>query len=993
MTHSQDKPSLPVGETCHGFRVVDVREVPSVHGLAYLCEHCETGARLLHIHCDDAENLFSINFATPPPDDTGLPHILEHAVLAGSQAFPVREPFFEMIKMSMATFINAMTGWDCTYYPVCSNVPEDLFNLAQVYVDAVFHPLLTENTFRREGHHVGPADEETPPHTLKINGIVYNEMKAAFSRPEGLLHRVVLRGLFPDTPYGRESGGDPDAIPQLTYQDFVDFHRNTYNPTNARFLCYGDISPEKHLEFLEPHLANLSPGPRAPAIPRQPRWSAPRAIEQRYEIGADEGLAAKTFLLSAWVVGGIEDIGEAMDLSVLGTALLGNEAAPLRKALIDSKLGEDVVFAGCSPLGREAAFRVGLRGSEPERMNAFRKVVDDTLRDLADNGIAERHVRAAFQQSAYLFREISSGFPLDVLDRVLDTWLYDLNPLTLLDAADLLDQRRERYEQRPERFQELIRERLLDNPHRLDCVLRPDRSCQTEKERRLAEDLAARRREMTDEEAQRIAEQTAEVEREAETPNTPEQLATLPHLSAADLPRQPREVPRTAHTLPGGGTFIQNHVFANGVNYLRLEFDLSQLPPELWNALPRYVDTVRKLGAGDWDFQEVAWRKAEATGGISVDASLRTALNPAGAPVLGLCISMKALDEQLPQALDVLEAILFEPNPHDRERFRDVIVQSRSRMRSELVRDGLTTARRHATRHLYPECALGQRLRGIPQLRTVERIAEQFDAEFDAMTQQVLRVRDCLLCGGRLSVSFTGSDGSCGHVRERLAAWTQKMPPPPAPPDVADFAPTDSTVYEGLAAAIQVCHCARAFRAPSLDSPDAPLLLLGTQLVNVDYMLSEIRLKGNAYGAGCQYRGLPGHIILYSYADPNSTRTFQVFDGLADYVRSAAWTQTELDRAIISAAKMYQSPVRPEAATTESLEQFRSGLDPERRKDLYQRLLNASVAEVRGAFLNALEQSANRTANCIVASQKRLEETAAELPHDLAIQPILLQEA
>lgn len=991
MKSSGSQTQLKAGDILRGFRVRYVRDVSGVRGVAYLFDHAATGAQFLHIHCEDPENLFSINFATPPPDDTGLPHILEHAVLAGSKRFPVREPFFEMIKMSMATFINAMTGWDCTYYPVCSNVPADLFNLAEVYFDAVFHPLLAETTFRREGHHLAPGDDQSPPQTLALNGIVYNEMKSNFSQPEGRLQRAALRGLFPDTPYGHESGGDPEAIPQLTYDDFVNFHRNYYNPTNARFLCYGNIDPIQHLEFLADHLDTVAPGPRAPDIPVQPRWLEPRRTEDVYAVDDDEELTAKTYHVSTWIVGGADDPVDQMQLYILGLILTGNEAAPLRKALVDSKIGEDVVFTGFSAVGRESVFRAGVKGSEPERASDFRERVMSTLESLAESGFDDRHVRAAFQQAAYDFREISTLFPLNVLEEVLDSWLYERDPLTYLNADELLAETRRRYAEDPHIFQTLIRERLIDNPHRLELLFRPDREHQNAVDEKLVRGLAARRQAMSDAEAGRVAEEAAHVEAEAGAPNTPADLATLPQLSVRDLPTQPRKVDTETAQLPGGGTFMHNRVFSNGVNYLRLEFDLRGFPADLWEAVPRYIETVQKLGAGDWDYQETAWRKTEATGGLSAGLELRTGIDPPGTPALGVSLGMKALDEQLAPALKLLETILFDVDPDDRPRFSDVITQTRARLRTRLVQDGLGTARRHAARHLFPEAERSEQLRGLPQLDRVEELVAGFDCEFPRIVESVCGVRDFLLAPERLNASFTGSPEAAQTVRARLVEWTARMRSDKRESAPTVFSPLSSSVYEGLAAPIQVSHCVRAFRAPGYESDLAPLLMLGTQLINIDYLISEIRLKGNAYGAGCQYRGLPGHMILFSYADPHIARTYRVFDGLLDYVHAAPWTKIELDRAIITTAKGFQTPIRPEAATSETLDHFRTGLTAERRAQIYQRLIGAEVEEVRNAFSQVLEQARDCAANCVVSSRKRLETAKTEMDVPMTIRPILRQ--
>lgn len=320
--------TLKAGDRAYGFVVESVTPVEELRAVAYQIEHEKSGAQLIHLHSDDAENLFSISFPTPPSDDTGLPHILEHAVLSGSRKFPVRDPFFEMLKMSMATFLNAMTGSDCTYYPVASNVKQDLFNLAEVYFDAVFHPLLTEETFKREGHHLAPAAQDQPTGDLTINGIVYNEMKGAFSNPESRLIRCAGRGLFPDTIYGRESGGDPEHIPDLTYADFKSFHETFYHPSNAHFFLCGDVPTAEYLAFLAEKLNDFEWQEVEPEIAHQPRWSEPRSTADSYPIGQGEPDQEKTYVLMNWLVGEGTDPQEVASLYALSQILLGNEAAP-----------------------------------------------------------------------------------------------------------------------------------------------------------------------------------------------------------------------------------------------------------------------------------------------------------------------------------------------------------------------------------------------------------------------------------------------------------------------------------------------------------------------------------------------------------------------------------------------------------------------------------------------------------------------------------------
>jgi Zn-dependent M16 (insulinase) family peptidase len=407
MSPTDARNEVCVGQVVDGFQIEQVTPLPELRATAVRAIHCQSGARVLHLFAPaDTENCFAVTFPTLPPDDTGVSHILEHAVLGGSKRFPVREPFFEMIKMSLATFINAMTSQAYTVYPVASNVRKDFFNLAEVYLDAVFQPLLTEDIFRREGHHFTLEDNADLAAPLKLSGIVYSEMKGASSMPERLMWQLAGCGLYPDTPLGRDSGGAPEHIPELTYEQFRRFHRELYHPSNGLFFLYGDIPTVEHLRFLAPVLNGFERREVRVATPRQPRWKAPRRLEKDYPIGVGEATAGRSFLTLNWLVGDALDPALVSDWNVLAVLLLGNEAAPLKKALIDSKLGADVFYAGAWDHAYEEEFHVGLKGSEAERADAFESVVLETLERLAAEPFAAGRVEAAFQQLAYETLEV-----------------------------------------------------------------------------------------------------------------------------------------------------------------------------------------------------------------------------------------------------------------------------------------------------------------------------------------------------------------------------------------------------------------------------------------------------------------------------------------------------------------------------------------------------------------------------------------------------------
>jgi len=988
MTESTSSP-LVAGQNINGFNVTAVTPLDEIEAVAYELRHTQSGARVLHIHNGDAENLFSINFSTPPPDSTGLPHILEHSVLAGSEQFPVREPFFEMIKMSMATFINAMTGPDLTYYPVCSNVKADLFNLAQVYFDAVFHPLLTEDTFRREAYHVAPADKNDPTGGLTVNGIVYNEMKGAFSNPEGCLYRAAYRGLCPDTLYGRESGGDPKVIPDLSYDDFLEFHKTYYHPENALIVLYGNIPTTDTLEFLAPRLNAFGENGLAVAFERQERWSTAREQEDTYPAGPDESLDAKTYVTMSWLAFDAADPLESLQADLLELILFGNEAAALKKAIIDSGLGADLILSGAGSLGFEGIFSVGIKGTEPANREAFQKRVIDELTRIADAGIAPAEVDAAFQQVAYHHLEIGTNYPLHIMSSVLSSWNYGRDPLVGLQMRSYLKTLRERYDKDPDLFSTLIRKWLLENPHRLTVTLTPDREMAGRTAAAFEKRMADERAELNDEEAQEVADAAEALDRLNDIPNSPEALALLPQLSISDLPRKLTHIPTAIETV-GGIELLRNDVPSNGINTLILDFDLQGLPADLWSYLPHYAEAINKLGAAGMGYEAIAHRRAASTGGLWCSPVLATHASSADQPAWRLRFYLKSLDDGIVAALELLHDLLFSVDPRDTQRLHDMLSQTVVRCRTNMVHDGRGTAVRHAARGLTPEGFLEEQVRGLPHLALSSQLLNAFKETHETMIAKIEAFRDVLLLRNRLTASFTGTDVAYSAARAALSTWVGNMPDTSLEIVPVGFTPYTTPPREGLAGPIQVSHGAMVMPAPHLSHPDEPLLAVASHLVRMDYALPELRFKGNAYGAGFDHNPIQRRITISSFNDPHIVRTLGVFNGVRDFVAEAEWTQVEIDRAIIATAKNQERPIRPFAATGDALERHVTGMTPERREQRFEKLKGVTPAAARQALLNVLEEGLPNAAVCVVSSRSKLEQANSKLKDaPLAIKDIL----
>ncbi len=986
------------GQHLHGFEVKAVTPIDELRAVAIELSHPRSGARLMHLYTADFRNWFSISPITPTLDDTGLQHILEHSVMAGSRNYPVKEVFFEIMKMSLATFdsTNAMNYIDHAFYYASSIVKKDLFNLAEVYFDSVFNPLLTEETFKREGHHLEPADPEQPIEDLKINGIVYNEVKNGLSDPRSCLYLTVDGNLLPDTCYAYNSGGNSLAIPDLTYEQFKTYHQTYYHPRNCYFFFYGNIPTSEYLLFLADKLAEMPKTetkgflhPLRPEISHQPKWRSPRTVTGTYPIGGDEPLREKTYLMLSWIIGGTTDPEDVILCSILNLILFGNEGAPLRRAIIDSKLGTDILNDFLRDFtGPNRTFCVGLVGSEADRVEAFTELVINTLTQIADTEIDKERVETAFQQITYNYQEVTPNFPFQMMTRVVNTWIYEKEPTLFLQMGTHLSAIRQRWEQNPCIFNELIRERLLDNPHRLTTILSPEPDMQARLDANVDERLKAIRAQLTDEQMQQIAADAAELERLNGQPNSPEDLAKLPQLRVSDLPEKPQHIPTTVETV-SGCPLLRNDIFSNGVNYLVLNFDLQGLPQHLWQHLPRYTDAISKLGAGRLNYGQMAQRTAAATGGLECSPNFSTHALNANHPVWNMQFRLKALDGKIEDALDVLRDLVFDVNPRDKERLHDVLSQAVVGYQDQIHGySGPNIANHHAARGISPQAHLSEIVFGLPQFRTSEMLLKRFEESYEELTDAIEQIREFLLVQDRVTASFTGSDAAFEALQGQFAEWISNMRCEPINPEATAFKLNDINLYEGLAAPIQVAHCAQTMPAPHYSHPDSVLLTIGSHILLFDYILTEIRLKGNAYDANFMYNPFDAALYQGSGFDPHVARTLNVFAQTVDYIKQVEWTQTDIDKAIIATASDYQKTIRPGQASTDALTHYLTGQTREIIEERYAQLRRATPKEVKRALLETLEANNDQASICVIASREKLETENQKMAQSLHIENV-----
>lgn len=958
------------GENRLGFRVKKISPIDSLRSIVYELEHVKSGARILHIHNEDSENLFSVTFPTLPKNHTGVPHILEHVVLSGSKKYPVRDPFFEMVKMSMSTFLNAMTDVDHTLFPVCSNVKQDLFNLADVYFDAVFHPLLSETAFCREGYALIPETTEQGESRLGINGIVYSEMQGAYSSAEAQVLNHIQQQLLAESAYQYDSGGSPDAIPDLTYQEFYDFWATHYHPSCGYFVFYGNIPTDEYLEFLAPRLEEYTRIEPTVLPEIQPKWKEPRTLVKGYSFDPEENQENKTFLTMHWRIGDASDSTLDVDTDVVNQLLFGNEGAVLRRVLMESGLGQDLVGCGDMNIGREKIFSIGLKGANRQDEEAFNALCLKELERLSREGFDDEDVLAAFNQIAYEALEIDASYPLDTFEDALLGWLYGKEPTLFLDSCRRLDECKKRWEEDRDYFRKWVKTYLCDNTHRLLLTVVPDTEQQARFEQSTRERLDRIHAKLSQEQIEALATMAQKVQEESGTPNTQEQLALLPQLKVEDLPEKCSRIDSDVEQV-GPVTCLFPNVFSNGLTYVILNFDLSGLPEHLWKYVPRFTDAIEKMGTEQRDYSEMSTLLASVTNGLETSLSFANHVDgQKECPVLR--IAFKCLDSQLNDAMELMQEMLFHVNPKSKKRLRTLINQAHTSVRTHMLNGAHRTAKLFALRDFSEQDRHAWEIYGLPQLELLKQIKNDFDGHYETLIEAITDIHRFILNPKRLIVASTCGEKSREIIKTKIEHWLSQMVDSDVVINKKSASVDVDKRCEALAGSIKVSHCFQAFRAPNMTSGNAALFTLGTQFLSQDFFMPELRLKGNAYGAFANYDSLQGLMTFGTFRDPHIVNTLDIFSQAHDFVKQATWTEEDLKHIIIGTAKNYVAPLRPDGVTALVLARHIQGITDEYRQCNYEQMKSASVEQIKGLMNELLEFGQAHSVTCVFSNRQRL---------------------
>jgi len=985
-----------------GFRLVEERNIPEIDTRARLWIHEKSGAELLSLRNDDENKVFGVTFRTPPKDSTGVAHILEHSVLCGSEKYPLKEPFVELLKGSLKTFLNAFTYPDKTCYPVASANLQDFYNLIDVYMDAVFHPLIPEHVFRQEGWRLEPAAPgQDAPHGLIFKGVVFNEMKGAYSSPDGVLQEKAQQTLYPDTVYGLDSGGDPLVIPDLTYEAFKEFHRICYHPSNARFFFHGDDPEDSRLELVDSWIAPMGRLEPDTGVPLQGRFDAPREFSLGYpadpaEDEGDDDQRNRCMAVLSWLFPEPPDVHQALAYDMLETMLVGLPGAPLRKALLDSGLGEDLAGVGLESELLQSYFSAGLKGIAPESVDAVQECILQTLQELRDTGLPAELVEAAVNSTEFELRENNTGrFPrgLHLMLRSLTQWLYGKNPMDALAFEAPLEALKARLAAGERVFEELIDRLFLENPHRVRLLLQPDEGLAQQLREQEQQRIAAMAADLDEAGRKELARKAEELLALQQAPDDPEALARLPRLTLADLPQRNTAIPCVQGEI-GGATTLLHDLPTSGLLYLDLSFDMGPVlrsRPALTPLAPLFARALLEMGTRKRDYVAMSMRIARKTGGVDAEP-FATSRHCSAQALSGMLLRGKSTLVKAGELAEIVQELLCEADFSDAARLGQLVQEELAGLEQRLAPMGHRMALSRVAARFSESGMLNEAFHGVNQLFFLRRLATVMRTNPGAVLQALDDFRTLALHRQGLVCNVTAPSASLQGVQEALDGLVVSLPT--APGDAAatgdfedlmgpDYSRPDAGAYaldaarEGLQLTSQVNYVAKAANIYSLGYSFHGAILAGIRLLSTGWLWDRVRVQGGAYGAFCHLDRLSGALSMASYRDPNITRTLQAFDEAAQALERMARDREALESAIIGTVGDIDEHMLPDAKGLTSLFRWLAGDGEEVRQTMRDQLLAADGKDLT-AFVQALRDFAARGAVCALGPAQALKEAADE---------------
>ena len=950
------------------YRVVEHKMIEEMQSEGIVLEHKKTKARLFLVSNDDENKVFCIGFRTPPDNDCGLPHILEHSVLCGSDKFPLKDPFVELVKGSLNTFLNAMTYPDKTVYPVASCNDKDFHNLMDVYMDAVLHPNIykEEKIFRQEGWHYELESKDAP---LIYNGVVYNEMKGAYSSPESILDSVTQKTLFPDTCYGKDSGGDPVHIPELSYEKFLDFHRTYYHPSNSYIYLYGDMDMAEKLTWLdEEYLSHYEERPVDSRIREQKAFAEPVEREFSYSITEGESEEDATYLSVNTVVGDDLDPKLYVAFQILEYTLLDAPGAPLKQALIDAGIGKDVMGGYESGI-LQPYFSVIAKDANKEQKGEFLAIVKGTLRKLADQGINRKSLLAGMNYFEFKYREADYGSaPKGLMYglQCLDSWLYDGDPMTHLCYQETFDFLKKEVENGY--FEQLIRDYLLANPFEAVIVVAPEKNLTAKEDEKLAKKLAAYKASLSEEELEKLVTTTRELKEYQDTPSTPEILAKIPLLKREDIEKK-AETFFWKEKEEGGIKVLHHNFFTSGIGYLKVLFNTEVLPQEDLPYAGLLKSILGSISTEHYSYSDLTSEIHLNSGGVDFSVTSYPDLADPERFTGAFVASIRVLYDKLDFGFTILEEILNHSVFTDEKRLGEVIQETRSRAKIKLENAGHSTAVSRATSYFSATAYYNELTGGTAYYHFLEQLEKDYANKKGEIMARLQEVSRKLFTRANMLVNYTADDKGYEQLPQNLKLLADKLPQGSG--EKHAFTHPVKNVNEGLKTSAQVDYVARCgnFRDAGLEYTGALKIL--QVILSYDYLWLNIRVKGGAYGCMSGF-GRSGEGYLVSYRDPNLKETNDIYEGIPAYLEAFDPDERDMTKYVIGTISNLDAPLTPSVKGSRGLSAYLSGVTEEMMQTERDQILGAAKEDIRA--LAAQVRAVLATGSfCVVGNEEKIE--------------------
>lgn len=954
------------------YEILDEHRVEDVQSDGFILRHKKSGARIAILSNNDDNKVFYIGFRTPPEDETGVPHIIEHTTLCGSKKFPVKDPFIELAKGSLNTFLNAMTYPDKTVYPVASCNDQDFKNLMDVYLDAVFNPNITkyEEIFKQEGWHyelTGKDDE------LKINGVVYNEMKGAYSSPDEVLSSQIYRSLFPDNTYSKDSGGNPEYIPKLTYEAYLDFYHKYYHPSNSYIYLYGDMDVVERLEWLDKEYLSLYDYKKVNSeINKQPAFDEIKNVEAQYSITMDDSQENKTYLSYNRVVGDTLDEMLYQAFDVLDYALVSSPGAPVKQALIDAGIGDDVYGSYDAGI-LQPVFSFVAKNANASQADEFESIIENTLKEVVKTGINKEALLAGINSSEFKFREADFGqFPKGLLFGLncLDSWLFDdMKPFIHLECLGTFAKLRKAVD--TDYFEKLIQEYLLDNTHGSSVTVKPKRGLGNEREEALAKELSDYKASLSDEEIKKLIEDTEHLKKYQEEPSSDEDLRKLPMLTRADMKKNAMLFSNIEDELLDVKV-VRHDIESNGIDYISFLFDAGDFAQSELGYLGFFTNALGLVSTEKYSYTDLANATNIYTGGISTGTASHPDIKDRNNFVFKFEVKLKVLEKNLDKALELMEQMLLSSDFTDTKRLGELVAQIKARLQANLSSSGHLVAAMRSMSSFSRYALYQDELKGVAFYRSICRIEKELFESPKSVSDKLAAIAKKLFARNRMLISFTGNNEAYGNAKpslEKVIAGFDKMSA------VGNQAEVHfNTAKEAFIDASQIQYVAKTgdFICEGYEYTGALRLL--RIILSYDYLWINVRVKGGAYG--CMNTFLrSGESYFVSYRDPNLSDTLDVYDRIPEYIKSFSPDERDMTKYIIGTFSALDTPMNPEAKGSRSLSAYLEGITYEQIQKERNEILNAQPEDIR-RLADLVEAVLKKDSICVIGNENMIKESA-----------------